>query len=42
MTIMLGMNDGSYRAFDQAIFDTYSRGYEKIIASLKQALPGCA
>src|SRR5712672_6136 len=23
MTIMLGMNDGSYRAFDQSIFDQY-------------------
>lgn len=39
MTIMLGMNDGSYRAFDQGIFDTYSRGYEKIIATMKQAIP---
>ena len=23
MTIMLGMNDGGYRAFDQQIFDAY-------------------
>src|SRR6185369_13650238 len=40
MTIMLGMNDGSYRAFDEKIFDTYARGYEHIIDSVKEALPG--
>ena len=40
MTIMLGMNDGSYRAFDQGIFDTYSKGYEKIVAAVKKELPG--
>jgi lysophospholipase L1-like esterase len=40
MTIMLGMNDGSYRSFDQGIFDTYAKGYEHIIDSVKEALPG--
>jgi lysophospholipase L1-like esterase len=40
MTIMLGMNDGSYRAFNQGIFDTYARGYEHILDKVKQALPG--
>src|SRR6266498_2361864 len=40
MTIMLGMNDGSYRAFDDAIFDTYANGYRHIIDSVKAALPG--
>src|SRR5687767_15790400 len=25
MTIMLGMNDGSYKAFDEKIFDTYAK-----------------
>ena len=40
MTIMLGMNDGSYRAFDQGIFDQYARGYEHILDVLKRALPG--
>lgn len=40
MTIMLGMNDGSYRAFDAKIFETYSSGYEHIIRSVKSALPG--
>jgi lysophospholipase L1-like esterase len=40
MTIMLGMNDGSYRAFDEKIFDTYAKGYQHIIDSMKEALPG--
>src|SRR5438477_10405765 len=40
MTIMLGMNDGSYRAFDEKIFDTYTKGYQHIIDSMKEALPG--
>src|SRR2546427_6284265 len=31
ITIMLGMNDGSYRAFDQKVFDTYATGYQHII-----------
>jgi len=40
MTIMLGMNDASYRAFDDKIFDTYAAGYRHIIQSVKEALPG--
>lgn len=40
VTIMLGMNDASYRPFDQAIFDAYTSGYEHIIDSLQQHLPG--
>ncbi len=40
MTIMLGMNDGSYRAFDEKIFDAYAKGYQHIIGSVKEALPG--
>lgn len=40
VTIMLGMNDASYRAFDQPIFDTYSKGYEHIVETLKTKLPG--
>lgn len=39
MTIMLGMNDGLYRAFDEKIFDAYAKGYEHIITSVKRALP---
>src|SRR6267154_2314518 len=40
MTIMLGMNDGSYRAFDQNIFDQYANGYQHIIDEVKKAVPG--
>ncbi|HUZ06203.1 MAG TPA: SGNH/GDSL hydrolase family protein [Candidatus Paceibacterota bacterium] len=40
VTIMLGMNDGEYRAFDQSVFATYTNGYEHIIQSLQQHLPG--
>jgi len=40
MTIMLGMNDGSYRAFDEKIFETYANGYRHIIDSVKKELPG--
>lgn len=40
VTIMLAMNDGSYRPFDQALFDTYSHGYEHIVQSLKEHVPG--
>jgi len=39
VTIMLGMNDGSYRAFDAKLFDTYASGYQHIIRTLKAALP---
>jgi len=40
MTIMLGMNDGSYKAWDDAVFKTYSTGYQHIIDTMKQAAPG--
>lgn len=40
MTIMLGMNDGRYRAFDPEIFNTYAAGYRHIVESVKKALPG--
>lgn len=40
MTVMLGMNDASYRAYDPKIFDTYARGYEHIVDSVKSHLPG--
>jgi lysophospholipase L1-like esterase len=39
ITIMLGMNDGSYRAFDEDIFTKFKTGYEHIIESVRQALP---
>jgi lysophospholipase L1-like esterase len=40
VTIMLGMNDGGYRAFNQGNFRTYTNGYEHIIESLQKHLPG--
>ena len=40
VTVMLGMNDASYRPFDQKIFDVYARGYEHLVESLKSNLPG--
>ncbi|BDI34289.1 hypothetical protein CCAX7_63400 [Capsulimonas corticalis] len=39
MTIMLGMNDGGYKAFDQPTFDTYATGYKHILDSVKAADP---
>jgi hypothetical protein len=39
MTIMLGMNDASYRAFDESIFNQYRTGYEHIVKSVTDALP---
>jgi len=40
LTIMLGMNDASYRGWDDAIFNTYTAGYQHIIDTIKGALPG--
>ncbi len=40
VTIMLAMNDASYRPFNQGIFNTFEKGYEHIIRSLKRHLPG--
>jgi lysophospholipase L1-like esterase len=40
VTIMLGMNDGGYRPFDQALFDAYGQGYRRILSRLAEALPG--
>ena len=40
VTVMLGMNDGGYHAFDQGTFDTYTQGYTHIIDTVQAALPG--
>jgi len=40
VTIMLGMNDGAYRAFEPGLFDTFSTGYKHIVDVLKRQLPG--
>ncbi|HEY3331629.1 MAG TPA: SGNH/GDSL hydrolase family protein [Capsulimonadaceae bacterium] len=39
VTVMLGMNDGGYKAFDQPTFDTYTKGYQHIIDVVKKASP---
>ena len=39
MTIMLGMNDGGYRAFDPKIFETFTHGFEHIVETVRRALP---
>ncbi|HEV1286824.1 MAG TPA: SGNH/GDSL hydrolase family protein [Bryobacteraceae bacterium] len=39
MTIMLGMNDGRYRAFDDDTFRVFTDGYEHIVKSMKDAVP---
>lgn len=40
MTIMLGMNDGGYKAFDDALFERFRAGYEHILQVMKDAVPG--
>ena len=40
VTVMLGMNDASYRPFDQGIFDTYAKGYQHIVESVTRKLEG--
>jgi lysophospholipase L1-like esterase len=40
MTIMLGMNDGRYKAFDQQVFDEFAAGYKHIVETAKKQLPG--
>lgn len=40
MTIMLGMNDAGYRAYDAQIFNTYAEGYKHIIDTVRGAVPG--
>jgi lysophospholipase L1-like esterase len=40
LTVMLGMNDGRYRAFDQTIFDEFSTGFKHIVDVSKRQMPG--
>lgn len=40
VTIMLGMNDGRYTAFNDKYYADYTNGYIHIIQSLQQHLPG--
>ncbi len=39
MTIMLGMNDASYKPFDADVYSTYTNGYQHIVNSVKKNLP---
>jgi lysophospholipase L1-like esterase len=39
-TVMLGMNDGSYRAHDDQVQATYTKGYEHLLESIHSHLPG--
>jgi len=39
MTIMLGMNDGGYHAFDEETFARYTQGYQHMVESVQKALP---
>jgi lysophospholipase L1-like esterase len=41
ITIMLGMNDGGYRPFDDELFNRYKTGYEHILDSIKENAPRC-
>ena len=40
VTVMLGMNDGRYRAFDQPLFDEFAAGTKHIVSVLKRQVPG--
>lgn len=40
MTIMLGMNDASYKAFDESIFNTFHAGLLSIVQKTQEKLPG--
>ncbi|OHE76087.1 MAG: GDSL family lipase, partial [Verrucomicrobia bacterium GWF2_62_7] len=40
VTIMLGMNDARYRAFDEDLFKAYSGGFQKLVATIRTLAPG--
>jgi lysophospholipase L1-like esterase len=39
ITIMLGMNDGYYMAFNQKYLDVYKEGYRKLLDALQSGVP---
>jgi lysophospholipase L1-like esterase len=39
ITIMLGMNDGYYMAFDQKYLDVFNEGYRKLLDSIQNGAP---
>ncbi len=40
VTVMLGMNDAAYRAYDAGIFQTYTSGYEHLVNKVRTDNPG--
>jgi predicted GH43/DUF377 family glycosyl hydrolase/lysophospholipase L1-like esterase len=40
VTVMLGMNDGSYKATTDEIQATYTKGYEHLLDSIREHAPG--
>jgi lysophospholipase L1-like esterase len=38
-TVLLGMNDGRYRQFNEGLYSDFVGGYEKLVKTLKAALP---
>jgi lysophospholipase L1-like esterase len=40
VTIMLGMNDGRYRPYEQDIYDTYAAGFDALVKQIKAGVPG--
>jgi predicted GH43/DUF377 family glycosyl hydrolase/lysophospholipase L1-like esterase len=40
VTVMLGMNDGSYQPATEAIQATYTKGYEHLLESIRDHAPG--
>jgi len=39
VTILLGMNDGHYRALNETTYGDFTTGYEELVRTLKAALP---
>jgi lysophospholipase L1-like esterase len=39
VTVMLGMNDGYYRQYDEGVFTTYANGYRYIVDAIQREFP---
>jgi lysophospholipase L1-like esterase len=39
VTVLLGMNDGHYRALNESTYSDFTTGYESLVRTLKDALP---
>jgi lysophospholipase L1-like esterase len=40
VTVLLGMNDGGYRPFDEGLFKIFAEGYDHIVKRLRASTPG--